>query len=418
MEVRLSVFSRASGRSVRWSAVGVGSFCMMVTASSPAKARQRLMEKLRKRVANLFPHELEPLEPVRGRRMHSVRLDLSMRGGGARSRFYGLVPIIVEPRTRGAAAPGPLFVAYHPLRPDAWFVHEPGRELADEAKAFFQKAWAELSEDELSSLESQKKDKLELIAFSVSPKPLEAKLDKKKDKPPALLGGGSGPTGEALLTRLGSCATMHVVDGVADPVIARAPYRDTLAQLVCGRHKKSVLLVGASGSGKSCLFQQVVADLLCADDYPSHRNLDKIHKVWRVRGQRIIAGMSYLGEWEERCVNIALACRKHRGVLWIEDIAGWGRIGQTRGSDRALATFFRGPMMRNELVAFAECTPEGLAQLQDEAPGFAAAFTTVFVEPTPREETLRMLVQEARRYERERGVAFDPLIFRMLHDLG
>lgn len=391
---------------------------MTVTASSPAKARQRLMERVRKRVAKLYPRELERLEAVRGRRLHSVRLDLSMRGGRARSRFYGVVPIIVEPRTRGTAVPGPLLVAYHPLRPDQWFVHEDGRELAEEAKAFFQNAWAELPEQELSSFESQKKDKLELVAFSVVSKPLDSKLDKKNENPPALLGGGGGPTGEALLTRLGSCVTMHVVDGVADPVIARAPYQDTLAQLACGRQKKSVLLVGASGTGKSSLLKQVVADLLIADDYPSHRNLDKIHKVWRIRGQRIIAGMSYLGQWEERCVNIVEACRKHRGVLWIDDIAGWGRIGQTRGSDRALATFFRGPMMRNELMAFAECTPEGLAQLQDEAPGFAAAFTTVFVEPTERDETLRMLVQEARRYERERSVAFDPLVFRMLHDLG
>ncbi len=418
MEVRISVFSRVEGRSVRWTTLGVGPFCMTVSGASPAKARQRLMDAMRKRVAKLFPCDLEPLETVRGRRMHSIKLDLSMRDASARSRFYGTVPIVVEPRTRGSAVAGPINIAYHPLRPDAWFVHEEGRALADEAKAFFQQAWADIPESELGQFEIQKKDKLELVAFSVSHKPLEAKLEQKKDKPPALLGGGAGPTGEALLSRLGACVTMHEVDRVAVPVIPRAPLRDTLAQLACGRQKKSVLLVGPSGSGKSCLLQQLVADLLGADDYPSHRNLDKIHKVWRVAGQRIIAGMSYLGQWEERCVNIVEACRKHRGVLWIEDIAGWGRIGQTRGSDRALATFFRGPMMRNELLAFAECTPEGLAQLQDDAPGFTAAFTTVFVEPTSREETLRMLVQEARRYERERGVAFDPLVFRMLHDLG
>jgi len=265
---------------------------MTVTGASAAKARQRLMDAVRKRVAKLFPGDLEPLETVRGRRLHSIRLDLSMRDGSARSRFYGTVPIVLEPRTRGTAVPGPIFIAYHPLRPDAWFVHEEGRELADEAKAFFQKAWADIPEAELKPFELQKKDKLELVAFSVSPKPLEAKLDKKKDKPAALLGGGSGPTGEALLTRLGSCVTMHLVDGVAEPVIPRTPLRDTLAQLACGRQKKSVLLVGPSGSGKSCLLQQLVADLLSADDYPSHRNLDKIHKVWRVRGQRIIAGMA------------------------------------------------------------------------------------------------------------------------------
>ena len=418
MEVRISVFSRAIGRSVQWTTVGIGPFATTVSGSSPSKARQRLMDGLRKRVAKLLPHELEPLEAVRGRRLEQVTLELSMRTPQGNKRFHGKVPLVVEPRTRGPAVPGMIELAYHPLRPESWFVHEPGRTLADEAKAYFQLAWAELSEEQLEELEVRKKDKLELVAFSVSPKPLSSRLEKETKQPPALLGGGSGPTGEALLTRLGTCVTMHVVDDVAEPVIPRSSHRDTLAQLLCGRQKKPVLLVGPPGCGKSSLLQQAVVDLLVADDYPSHRNLDRIHKVWRIRGQRIIAWMSYLGQWEERCVKLVEACRKHRGVLWVEDVASWGRIGQTQASDRALASFFHVPMGRGELLALAECTHEGLQRLQDEAPGFAAAFTTVFVEPTGREETIRMLVQEARRYERERSIAFDPMVFRMLHDLG
>ncbi len=418
MEVRISVFSRARGRSLQWVTVGLGPLTSRVAASSHGKARQRLIDGLRKRVAELWPHELTPLEAVRGRRLTTVALELSLRGAAGRRRFYGAVPLVVEPRTRGGAVDGTINVVYHPLRPDAWFVHEPGRSLTDEAKTFFQRDWAELDEAVLETLEHHKKDKLELVAFSVSPKLLTDKLDAKKKDPPALLGGGRGPTGEALLSRLGTCATMHIVDGIAEPVIARSPYRDTLAQLLCGRQQKSVLLVGPTGVGKSSLLQQVVADLLASDDFPSHRNLDRIHKVWRIRGQRVIAGMSYLGQWEDRCVNIVEACRKHRGILWVEDVARWGGIGQTRASDRALSTFFRGPMARGELVLVGECTAEGLQRLQDEAPGFAGAFTTVFVEPTGREETIRMLVQEARRFERERTTAFDPMVFRMIHDLG
>ena len=418
MELRISVFSRASGRSVTWHTLGLGRFNTVVHGSTAGKARQRLMDGLRKTVAKLMPHELTALESVRGRRLRTVKLELTLGSGSERFRFFETVPLILEPRPRGPGLSGALTIAYHPLRPDAWFVHETDRRLEDEAKAFFQKAWSTVQSWEASELATEKKDKLALVAFSASCKPLTSLLEKKKPKPFAMLGGQASAADESLLSRLGTNCTLRVVDGTTTPVMPRAPYRDQLAQLLCGGHKRSVLLVGPSGVGKSALIEQLVADLLEADDYPSHRNLDKLHKVWRVRGQRIIAGMSYLGQWEDRCVKIVEACRRHRGILWVEDVANWGRIGETRASERSLSTFFRGPMARGELLMVGECTAEGYQRLQDESPGFAAAFTTVFVEPTGRDETVRMLIHEARRYERERTVAFDPMVFRMLHDLG
>lgn len=416
MEVRISVFERRIGRRFYWHTLGLGPFSTQHAASSVAKVRQKMMDAMRKKIAKSWPSQLVSLESMRGRRIEKVRLDIP--AAGTRSRFYGVAPLIVEPRARGAAVEGTIEVVYHPLRPNEWFVHEPDRELEDEAKVFFRKAWANLDEDMLQFLQMQPKDRLRLIAFSVTPRSIAEKLKEKKPQPFALLGGGGAEKGEALLARLGTNHSLRVVDGMASEVIDREPYRAQLAQLLCGRHKKSVLLVGPSGVGKSCLIQRLVADLLESDDYPSHRNLDIIHKVWSIRGQRIIAGMSYLGQWEQRCVDLVEACRKHKGLLWVEDVAAWGRIGETVQSDRSLSTFFRGPMLRGELVLLGECTPEGYQRLQDEAPGFAASFTTLFVEPTGREETIRMLVHEARRYERDGEVAFDPLIFRMIHDLG
>ena len=139
MEVRISVFSRAAGRSVRWTTVGIGPFTSTVSGSSTSKARQRLMDGLRKKVATLLPYELAPLEAVRGRKLEQVVLDLSIRAPQGRKRFHAKVPLVIEPRTRGSAAEGALQLVYHPLRPESWFVHEPGRTLAEEAKAYFQR---------------------------------------------------------------------------------------------------------------------------------------------------------------------------------------------------------------------------------------------------------------------------------------
>ena len=87
-------------------------------------------------------------------------------------------------------------------------------------------------------------------------------------------------------------------------------------------------------------------------------------------------------------------------------------------SDRSLATFFRGPVARGELALVGECTGAQYQQLQDDAPGFASAFTTLFVEPTDEAETMRMLVHEARSLELQHRVAFDPRALRTIYELG
>ncbi len=419
MDVRVSVFERRRGRQLLWYTLGLGDLDRLEAGPTPTKVQQRLVDGLRKAIAKRMPRDLERIELVRGRKHEVVRVELALERNGQRLRFYGPIPIIVEPRPRGPAVEGTFDIVYHPLRPREWFVHEPGRELVEEATAYFRERWIGLNEDELDPLRADNKDRLRMVSFSASPKTLLDELEAKDQKPPlAFLGGGGGVKGDQLLGTLGSNQTVRAIDGRLDTGMSRSPYREQLQQLVCGKQRAPVLLVGPAGVGKSVLLRQLVCDLLEADDYPSHRNIDRVHSVWQIRGHRVIAGMSYLGQWEQRCVDILEACRKRNAILWVDDIAAWGRIGESRESDRSLATFFRGPVARGELCILGECSPEGWQQLQDDAPGFASAFTTLFVEPTDRAQTMRMLVHEARKLELEHEVAFDPLAFRTIYELG
>jgi ATP-dependent Clp protease ATP-binding subunit ClpA/ATP-dependent Clp protease ATP-binding subunit ClpC len=58
-----------------------------------------------------------------------------------------------------------------------------------------------------------------------------------------------------------------------------------------------------------------------------HKNLDQIHEVWSVAGKRIIAGMSYVGDWEQRCLELLEDARAGKRVLVVEDLHAFGRIG-------------------------------------------------------------------------------------------
>jgi len=420
MELRITVFSRRMGRRVTWWTLGLGADNATVSGADEGVVRQKLTDRLRKTFAERWPADLERSEYLRGRRLELVNVDLQWQRAQGTVRLRGRVPVILEPRPRGPGLPGALTLVYHPMRSHESFVHEPGRSLAEEAQRYFRERWSELGDECETLLQPEKgvRDRLQVLAFRIRPKRLIQMLDEEQKQPRAMLGGGTREKGEALLRRVGTNVTTLAIDRRLGTGMPRPAYRGQLQQLLAGKHKKPTILVGPSGVGKSTLLRQWVADLLVAEDFPSHRSLDRIHSVWEILGRRIIAGMSYLGQWEQRCVDIVAACREHRALLWVGDISAWGRIGASRDSERCLATLFRGPVARGELLIVGECTPEGYHQLQDDAPGFAAAFTPVFVEPTERDLTFKLLVHEARRLELELGVAFDPRAFRTLFDLG
>jgi ATP-dependent Clp protease ATP-binding subunit ClpC len=127
-----------------------------------------------------------------------------------------------------------------------------------------------------------------------------------------------------------------------------------------------------------------VADLLEADGYASHRNLDRARSVWLISGRRLIAGMSHLGDWEKRCGEVLEDARSRNVILAVDDIHHFGRIGRSRESDRALADFFRGPLARRELLMVGECSAEQLRALEEDAPSFASLFVPCTCAPPAR----------------------------------
>ncbi|MBZ0117760.1 MAG: AAA family ATPase, partial [Sandaracinaceae bacterium] len=153
-------------------------------------------------------------------------------------------------------------------------------------------------------------------------------------------------------------------------------------------------------------------------DYPSHRNLDRVHELWRVSSRQILAGMSFIGDWERRVVELVAEARDPRVILWIEDIAAVGRAGRTRDSDRVLSDVLRGPLARGEITIVGEATRSAWQKLEEDAPAFADLFTVLVVEPTAGSDTFSLLLHEARELEAQHRVRFEPEAYRTMVSLG
>jgi ATP-dependent Clp protease ATP-binding subunit ClpC len=422
MNLSIAIYQSRDASGLHWTTLALGPHTRSRSGRSTVKLQRKLVDELRGVIGELPVRELAYFQLPRGIRLERVRLELDLkrvRAGAATPRLAGVFPLILEPRWRTRAEA--LTIAYHPLRQDEWFPVDPEAGLEEQAKAFFTRAWAGLEAHALEALRSQRKDSLTALSFVARPRSLLDELGKKRgpwedleleDQPGKKRQKKQG--GLQVLSSLGTNLTVQAAEGTLDAGMPRSPYREQLQLLLGGERRTPVLLVGPPGVGKRTLLRRFIAEQLEAEGFRSHRNLDKVTEAWAIAGKRIIAGMSYVGDWEQRCLKLLEDARGGRRILFVEDLHAFGRIGRSRDSDANLALFFQGPLARGELTLVGAVTPEQLQRLETDAPSFAALFTQLHVRPTTADETLRMLLHEARELEARHGVTWEPPLFPVL----
>lgn len=422
MQITVPIYQRKRSGLLEWTTLGLGAFTRTKRAAQQAKLHQQIVDELRKVIETAKPADLVAFDLKKGTQLRRVRIELGITDDGKRRRVSGIIPLILEPRA--ATDERNLVVAYHPERQDDWFPYDPVLPLEDQACTWFQKAWAELSSGQMEDLWSDGKDLVRAIAFSAQPQTLlDAIAGKRKGLWDDLV---ADPTQKAKPKRQGMKVLPSLAidrtarrSGAETPAGApRSPFREQLQMLLAGEHRRSAIVLGPPGVGKTTLIDVLVDDLLLLEDFESHRNLDKVTHVWELAGKRIIAGMSYVGDWEQRVVDLIEDVRGKKIILYLPDIASFGRIGQARDSTRSLADVLRGPVARGEVTILGEATAEQLVKLEQDAPAFAALFARVHLREASPEETFRMLLSAARALEADRNLGFEPMSLRTLLELG
>jgi len=412
MQVSVSLYQQKRRSLIRMTPVCAGLFGWTTVARDAGKAKERSLDRIRRELQKVSPRDFLKLMVPPGRKLDRVHGELTLKSDGEKRKVAGWFPVVSE--LRRVDGENEIRIAFHPLSPLEWFLIDAERDFAEQVL----EAYARILPpgDELEEYRSDGNEKLLLSRFDAAPPSLLSLLSNDKEAG-TLAGVGASGRLEDLL-RVSVNETARAAEGRLARGLRRPLLGKRLSELLCGVEKSPVLLVGPPGSGKSFLIADLVYDLLEADDFPFHRNLDRCHGVIRLSGRHLIAGMSYVGQWEARAVALLERAKKRRWLLWVEDLFAWGNIGRTIGSERSLADFFRAPVARRDIGFIGECTAEQATLLEQEAPAFAAAFTRVAVEPATSNEVFAMLLHESRRLEKHHRVEIDPRCFRRILDLG
>ncbi|HEU4410339.1 MAG TPA: AAA family ATPase [Polyangiaceae bacterium] len=199
-----------------------------------------------------------------------------------------------------------------------------------------------------------------------------------------------------VLRQVGRNLSHAVEDDNLDRAFGRDGLVDRLVDELGTREGAALVLVGPPGVGKSAVAHEFARRL-----YAFNARHGLRRDVWRVDGNRFIAGMKYVGQWEARAREMLAELAETGDILYLDDLASMVQAGRTAKGDTNVAQFLAPAVAKGSLTVLAESTPERLAWAREEAPGFVQLFRTVALDPLSSRASLPVLLGALRGLEGE-----------------
>lgn len=235
----------------------------------------------------------------------------------------------------------------------------------------------------------------------------------------ALLGASEVLDGAAELERVG-----RSLGALYPDELQRAAHRDAevaeTVTLLDAADRRPVLIVGRRLVGKTTIIHECVRRRIERRRLPQalrEDGSDPAGDVWLIAPQRLISGMSYVGQWEGRLLAILKEARKKHHTLYFDDLIGLLYAGQSSNSTLSVAQVLRPYVERREVRVLAEITPEALRVLQELDRSFADLFHVVPVDEPRDAQNWQTLLAYFRELEREHRCRFDYDVLPVVLDL-
>ncbi|MFN4904150.1 MAG: AAA family ATPase [Planctomycetota bacterium] len=153
------------------------------------------------------------------------------------------------------------------------------------------------------------------------------------------------------------------------------------------------IVVGEAGCGKSTLIEAACVELE-GQARAERKRLPKIERkvpeprFWRTSAHRLISGMRYLGQWQERVETAVQVLNDVQGFLILENLRDMVRLGDSSPRD-SMAAFLVPFIRTGQVRMIVESTPSELDAIQQLVPGIVEALPIFKVQPwTPSSEEL------------------------------
>ncbi len=192
----------------------------------------------------------------------------------------------------------------------------------------------------------------------------------------------------------------------------------TLTALLFGKQPTAVCLVGPLGCGRTTVVEEVFYRY-CQRDHETDSEAPAA-ALYRLDVNRVISGMSVVGQWQERFEEIMEAVANPRVAsakrprLWIDNPVGLLHVGKSTGSDLTLKDVLKTYLEAGNVTVLLEATPSEWQCIQATDRRFADLFQVVRLDEPPFAEAVAMVVQRQAELEQRHGCRFEPAVITTL----
>ena len=330
------------------------------------------------RLEDMEPDEVEALAARSGhaltRRSFEVR---PKRGDGRRRRepYTLAVSLVLTPGDDRIMVQAPRLREPDTRRPLTFFVRNRD-ELAAVAQAEIAEYFADVPLAALPDYQAARHEDIDTLGVSFKPKsPVRSATEKVEASAShfwALRASGINLTAQAKEGQLGRA---YRREAIVEQVLS----------ILAAAQRPSLILTGPAGAGKTAIVHEV-ARRIQRKECP-----EALHdrQLWGVTGASLLAGMAFIGQWQEKLTDLVRDVRKHRHILFVEDVAGLADAGRWSKSDENMAQFLKPYIQSGDVVILGESTPERLRYSDRLTPGFVSQFRSVAVDPPGVADTMR-----------------------------
>ncbi len=189
--------------------------------------------------------------------------------------------------------------------------------------------------------------------------------------------------------------------------ISRTWERETEVQRLerlLGEESTSVVLVGEPGSGKTSVLIEAAKNVELRRK-PKSTGSQRLRMFWMTSAGRIISGMRYIGQWEERLEEAIEELSNLGGVLCIENLLELLRVGGS-GPESSVASFLLPFLQNNELRIVVEATAQELEACNRLLPGIVDRLQVVKLGEFDEVSSMRLMGRAAEFFAQQEKVTF------------